>query len=92
MLNDASGFHKIYLATGYTDLRRGMEGLGKHHTLPFSSGSLRQKYPVSVLWQENRPLHHGNWIEIEHKYTYIPELQHLLDEHGIPYPEEYEID
>ena len=27
MLNDASGFHKIYVATGYTDLRRGMEGL-----------------------------------------------------------------
>ena len=27
MLNDASGFQKIYLATGYTDLRRGMEGL-----------------------------------------------------------------
>ena len=27
MLNDASGFNKIYLATGYTDLRRGMEGL-----------------------------------------------------------------
>lgn len=27
MLNDASGFHKIYVATGYADLRRGMEGL-----------------------------------------------------------------
>ena len=27
MLNDASGFQKIYVATGYTDLRRGMEGL-----------------------------------------------------------------
>jgi len=27
MLNDASGFEKIYLTTGYTDLRRGMEGL-----------------------------------------------------------------
>jgi len=27
MLNDASGFRKVYLATGYTDLRRGMEGL-----------------------------------------------------------------
>lgn len=27
MLNDAHGFKKVYLATGYTDLRRGMEGL-----------------------------------------------------------------
>ena len=27
MLNDASRFRRIYLATGYTDLRRGMEGL-----------------------------------------------------------------
>ena len=27
MLNNASGFKKVYLAVGYTDLRRGMEGL-----------------------------------------------------------------
>ena len=27
MLNDAPGLKKIYLAAGYTDLRRGMDGL-----------------------------------------------------------------
>ena len=27
MLNNASGFDKIYLATGFTDLRKGIDGL-----------------------------------------------------------------
>lgn len=27
MFNDANGFQKIYLAAGYTDLRRGIDGL-----------------------------------------------------------------
>ena len=27
MLNNASGFRKVYVAAGYTDLRRGIDGL-----------------------------------------------------------------
>ena len=42
--------------------------------------------------EEYHTLYHGNRMEIERKYKYIQELRHLLDEHGIPYPEEYEID
>lgn len=41
--------------------------------------------------EECHTLCHGNWIEIEHKYKYIQALRHLLDEHGIPYPEEHEM-
>ena len=35
MLNDAQGFKKIYLATGYTDLRRGIQGLAATVRLQF---------------------------------------------------------
>ena len=29
MLNDGSGFKKVYLSTGFTDLRRGIDGLAR---------------------------------------------------------------
>ena len=29
MLNDGSEFKKVYLATGFTDLRRGIDGLAR---------------------------------------------------------------
>ena len=29
MLNDGPGFKKVYLATGFTDLRRGIDGLAR---------------------------------------------------------------
>lgn len=45
MLNDAVGFQKIYIAAGYTDLRRGMEGLSNiirfhFHLDPYDKNTL----------------------------------------------------
>ena len=45
MYNDASGFQKIYLATGYRDLRRDMEGLAniicfRFHLDPYDRNTL----------------------------------------------------
>ena len=34
MLNNASGFRKVYIAAGYTDLRRGIDGLASIVLLP----------------------------------------------------------
>lgn len=38
MLNDGTGFKKVYLATGFTDLRRGIDGLAR--IIRFSSSSI----------------------------------------------------
>ena len=45
MLNDASGFKHVYLCTGYTDLRKGFEGLiaivtGTYGLDPTEAGSI----------------------------------------------------
>lgn len=62
MLNDASGFRKVYLATGYTDLRRGMEGLAgiirfQFHLDPYDKNTLflfcgrRPNRIKGLLWE-----------------------------------------
>lgn len=45
MLNDAAGFKKVYIALGYTDMRRGIEGLAtaiklRYHLDPFDRNTL----------------------------------------------------
>ncbi|MBO4781944.1 MAG: IS66 family insertion sequence element accessory protein TnpB [Lachnospiraceae bacterium] len=45
MLNDASGFQKVIIAAGYTDLRRGIDGLAtiiryKYQLDPYSKNTL----------------------------------------------------
>lgn len=37
MLNDATGLKKIYLAAGYTDLRRGIRWFGNNDPVSFSA-------------------------------------------------------
>lgn len=53
MLNDGSGFKKVYLATGFTDLRKGIDGFAIGIVLLFefmrkrrTSGGLRQRHKV----------------------------------------------
>ena len=41
MLNDAVGFEKVFIATGYTDLRRGIDGLA-------SWSYVKKKYKLNV--------------------------------------------
>ena len=57
MLNDASGFSKIVLAVGYTDLRRGIDGLAsivkfKYKLDPFEKNVLflYKRSPLGRRW------------------------------------------
>ena len=62
MLSDADGFKKVYLALGYTDLRRGIEGLAisiqyTYHLDPYQKGTLflfcgrRNDRIKGLLWE-----------------------------------------
>ncbi len=62
MLNDSSGFKKIYLSTGYTDLRKGIEGLAaiiryQFHLDPYDKNTLflfcgrRSDRIKALLWE-----------------------------------------
>ena len=60
MLNDASGFQHVYLCTGYTDLRKGIDGLisivtGTFGLDPTEAGSIflfcgRKKNTMKALY------------------------------------------
>ena len=60
MFNDGSGFKKVYLATGFTDLCRGIDGLAGLYVFS-SSWILTIRYILLILWQT-----HGS-----HKRTYL---------------------
>ena len=64
MLNDASGFSHIYIACGYTDLRRGIDGLAaivqnSFNLNPFDSNTLflfcgrKTDRLKGLLWEED---------------------------------------
>ena len=64
MLNDACGFQKVYIACGYTDLRRGIDGLSaliktQFQLDPFQSGILflfcgrRTDRIKGLIWEQD---------------------------------------
>jgi len=54
MLNDAVGFEKIFIAIGYTDLRRGIDGLASTIKFQFNLDPF-QKHAYSCF-AENEPI------------------------------------
>ena len=56
MLNNATGFKKIYLATGFTDLRRGIEGLASIVKFQFNLDPYDKDRQLFHQWKD---LHHN---------------------------------
>ena len=64
MLNDGTGFKKVYITTGFTDLRRGIDGLARiirfqFHLDPYDKHTLflfcgkRTDRIKGLLWEGN---------------------------------------
>lgn len=51
MLNDGTGFKKIYLAMGFTDLRRGIDGLANIVRFHFRLDPYDKNTLFLFLWQ-----------------------------------------
>lgn len=54
MLNDAVGLKKIYLAVGYTDLCRGIDGLATMIRFRFQLDPYDKNTALSFLRKENK--------------------------------------
>ena len=54
MLNDAVGFEKIFIATGYTDLRRGIDGLASTIKFQFDLDPFKSMFCSCSV--ENAPI------------------------------------
>ena len=62
MLNDAVGFEKIFIATGYTDLRRGIDGLASTIKFQFDLDPF-QKHILFLFCGSNQRARLGRrWI------------------------------
>ena len=59
MLNDAVGFEKIFIATGYTDLRRGIDGL---------ASTIKFQFDLDPFQKHVLFLFCGKWSYVKKKY------------------------
>lgn len=55
MLNDATCFKKIFIVTGYTDLRSGIDRLADTIRSYLGEDAIEADTLYLFLWKENRP-------------------------------------
>ena len=54
MLNDVTCFKQIYIVTGYTDLRFGLDSLASIIESEIRKKSLCSRYALPFLWSKDR--------------------------------------